>query len=523
MHFGNPFDLETNRVELHILQPDNSRCILSFFYNRKDNDSLEIWEARFAPKQYGIHHVSFVINGKIQEQFELEIDKNVEKKQGGLVLSEKLGTFQYESGEPFRGIGINICWAEDYEYYFKKMRASGMNITRIWMCPWHLSFEWSETGLGKYNLQTAERLDSILALAEKYGVFIILCMDYHGIARKGLGYFRENRWAVNPYNKINGGPCETSPELFTNYEAKEFFKRKYKYIVSRYGCSPQIASWEFFNEADLMAGKSLAVNRWHIEMAEYIQSIDLHNRLVSTSSTRSYPEKVVDAFKSAAMDFIMFHDYNKLDWAPFVTDLHEAAIEYYQKPVVLAEFGVEYRSGERTFKLDSLHVGIHNAVWSGWFSETPISPLSWWWDSYIDKYNIWNEYAFLSRFTERIDLNADHLVFKTLPAGSIKSDPQTQALSMVRCIYFGSNAALWFKNEFYQWSRISEGEKLNLVGEFLQQIPDMPPGSYTISWYDPQEGKFLETKTEAEADQNGILFLTVPAFLKDLSCLVIQN
>ena len=61
---------------------------------------------------------------------------------------------------------------------------------------------------------------------------------------KGLGFFKENRWLVNPYNKINGGPCSDGSELFTNALAKEYFKKKYKYIVSRYGFSSHIAAWE---------------------------------------------------------------------------------------------------------------------------------------------------------------------------------------------------------------------------------------------------------------------------------------
>jgi hypothetical protein len=420
----------------------------------------------------------------------------------------------------FRGIGLNVCWAQDYEYYFKKMQAAGMNITRIWMCPWHLSIEWQETGLGRYNLGSVRRLDAILQLADKYGIYVILCMDYHGIARKGMGYFRENRWPVNPYNTINGGPCVDGAELFTNAEAKKYFKKKYKYIVSRFGHSSRIAAWEFLNETDLMAGKSIPVNRWHIEMAEYIKSIDVHERLVTTSSTRSFPEKVVDAFRSPAMDFVMFHEYNKLDMAPYITDLHEAAIEYYQKPIVVGEFGVEYRGGDRTFKVDSQHVGLHNGIWSGWFSETPVIPLSWWWDNYIDRHDLWRQYANLSRFAESMDFNAKHLVFKTLPARHREADPQKQVPCMVRCIYSADRCAIWLKNEEYQWSLVGEGKEPKEMGPFLQVIPDLAPGRYSIAWYDPQAGKFFEKTSEVEVKEDGVLLLSVPSFSKDLACFI---
>lgn len=518
--FTNPFDLESNHVELLIQQPDFSRRVLSFFYDGLNDKNVEQWEARFAPKQAGVHRFSIIVNGNVREQFEVPVEANQGKKQGGLRISDRLGVFQYESGKTFRGIGLNVCWAGDYEYYFKKMNAAGINVVRIWMCPWHLSFEWKETGLGRYGLQTARRLDAILQLAEQYGIYVILCMDYHGIAPKGLGFFRENRWLVNPYNKVNGGPCMNEAELFTNLEAKMFFKKKYKYIVSRFGHSSNIAAWEFINETDIMAGKSIPVNRWHVEMAEYVKSIDVHGRLVSSSSTRKYPEKLVDAFKSPAMDFVMFHDYNSLNLAPYFVDLHEATTEYYQKPVVLGEFGIEFRSGDRTYKADSQHVGLHNGIWSGWFSETPIIPMSWWWDSYIDRYDLWSQYASLSRFAESMNFDVKHLAFKTLVVGRSTAKPSEQAPCMVRCIYFGEHCALWFKNLDYQWSLVNEGKALVDAGAFSQDVPDLVPGRYSIAWFDPQTGQFSEKKEEVELKEGGVLALSVPSFSKDLACLI---
>ena len=520
LHFKNPFDLITDEVELHIIRPDFTRSVLSFFYNGLNKDSVERWEARFTPVQAGIYRFSVVINGKTQNNFQVEVRANHGKDLGGLRISKNLGIFKFESGEAFRGIGINVCWANNYEYYFRKMKAAGMNVPRIWLCPWSLTFEWKQTGLGRYDLNTADRLDSILSLAKKYGIYIILCIDYHGEAPKGMGYFNEDRWSVNPYNKINGGPCANPKELFTNPIAKLYFMKKYKYIVSRFGYSSNILAWEFFNEADLTAGKSIQVNRWHEEMAEYVKSIDVHHRLVSSSSTRGYVEKLVDAFKSPWIDFAMFHDYNSINIAPHFIDLYDATTDYYRKPVVLGEFGVEFRGGQLTYKEDPDHIGLHNGIWAGWFGETPVIPLSWWWDSYIDKYNLWTEYSSLSRFADKINLNESRLIFKNLVSGNLTSQPSRQVPCMVRCIYFGGNCALWFKNISYQWS-VVEGEKKTVSpGEFVQKVPDMAPGNYIVKWYDPQAGVFLNNATETEIKDDGILSLTVPVFPKDMACIV---
>jgi hypothetical protein len=523
LRLENPFDLESNRVELRIEQPDSSTCVLSFFFDGLSKDGVEQWEARFAPKQVGIHRFSVLINGTSQSQFEIPVVENKGVRQGGLRLSDRPGTFEYESGEAFRGIGLNVCWARDFGYYFRKMHAAGINITRIWMCPWSLSFEWRETGLGRYNLESARTLDTLLQLAEANGIFVILCMDFHGIAPKDVGSFGESQWSVNPYNKINGGPCGEGAELFTNAVAKKFLRKKYKYIVSRFGHSARIAAWEFFNEADLMAGKAIPVNRWHIEMAEYVKRIDVHKRLVSTSSTRQYVEKLVDAFRSPAIDFAMFHDYNSVDLAPHFTDLHEVGIEYYQKPVVIGEFGVEFRGGERTWRVDSLHVGLHNGIWAGWFSETPIIPLSWWWDSYIDKHDLWSEYAILSRFASSMEGVSRHPVFMSLPADDLHAVPGKHASCMVRCISSGEHCAIWLKNDDYKWSTVSEGTMPKETGPFVQRIPGLLPGRYSITWYDPQGGRFLERTEEGEVKEEGVMELSVPSFSRDLACLITRH
>ncbi len=520
--FANPFDLETNRVELLIEQPDFTRRTLSFFYDGQNAGGVEQWEARFAPKQAGRHRFRVRINGNSEAPFEVMVKANPGKA-GGLRRAPQLGIFELENGGPFRGLGLNVCWADDYEYYFRKMQAAGLNLTRLWMCPWHLSFEWKETGLGRYNLDSARRLDRLLALAEQYGIYVILCMDYHGIARKGLGFFKENRWLENPYNQANGGPCATDAELFTNTAAREFFKRKYKYLVSRFGHSARLATWEFYNEADLMAGQSIPVNRWHVEMAEYVQAIDVHDRLVSSSSTRSYPEKLVDAFKSPALDYVMFHDYNSVNLAPHFIDLHEATIEYYHKPVVLGEFGVEFRGADRTFAVDPQHIGLHNGIWSGWFSETPIIPLSWWWDNYIDPHDLWREFASLSRFAQALPIDRQHLVFKTLAAGRLTDQPGEQAACLVRIIYSGEHCALWFKNMDYQWSLVQEGRQPGAVGAFTQIIPDLPPGRFTVAWYDPQTGAFTGKPLVMETGADGTLVLPVPSLVKDLAVVLTRR
>jgi len=220
------------------------------------------------------------------------------------------------------------------------------------------------------------------------------------------------------------------------------------------------------------------------------------------------------------MDFVMFHDYNAPNMAEHLTNLIETGLEYYQKPVVIGEFGVEFRGGERTHTVDPSHVGLHNGLWAGWFSETPVVPMSWWWDNYIDKYDLWSEYENLSRFAATLEVHAGRLEFRTLPAGRLEKDTAQQAGCMVRCIYNGANIALWLKNIDYQWSIVSEGTELKQVGPFTQAVPGLAPGRYAVTWYEPHTGRWSDKSTELEVHGDGELRLPVPSLVWDLACIV---
>jgi len=520
LNFQNPFDLLDNKVELKIVKPDSTVSFLSFFYNGINTNKKELWEARYTPGETGIYNFTFRINDKVLSQFRITVVENDISIKGGLTLSSNNSLFKFENGDNFRGIGINVCWADDYEYYFRKMNENGMNVTRIWMSPWHLSLEWKNTGIGKYDLNSAKRFDEILRLAEKYGIYIILCMDYHGIAQNRAGFFNENKWMENPYNKINGGSCVNGADIFTDETAKKYFKQKYKYIISRFGYSTNLLAWEFYNEADLMAGSAIPVNQWHIEMAEFIQENDVHNRLVTSSATRNYPEKIIDAFKSPAMDFIMYHQYNVIDFAPYVLDLHNTIQQYYNKPFVLGEFGIDYRGADKTYTYDPEHIGIHNAIWAGLFSPTPVVPLSWWWDNYIDRYNFWFEYKYLSGFAKQLNWNSKRLDFKELQSGVYTADNNKQAPSLVACIFFDNDIAVWFKNDRFQWSLAYDKIYPENIEEFVQIIPGVCEGRYNILWYDPQSGTFPGKPETVYVGVDGILNLKVPAFTKDLACVI---
>ena len=397
----NPFDLNDIRLEMLINAPSGEKIFQPGFFDAEKN-TISFWGINFTPVEIGYYSYQFKIQSQRDTIFTKTFSfKVVPSKRNGFLRRnpESDYTFKFDSGKLFRAFGENVCWTDDYEYYFKKLNEIGCNFVRIWMCPWNLYLEWTEPGLGKYHLPNAARLDSVLSLAEKYNIYIMLCFDYHGVVQLQQGYFKEKRWDENPYNQKNGGPCKSEADFFKNPIAKKYYKNRLNYIVARYAYNPHILAWEFWNEVDLTAGTPEEVVAWHKEMAAYLRQIDPYNHLITTSF--SYKE-LPAIWQLQDIDITQTHLYNKPNFAELIPAAIDRHRFEYQKPHVVGEFGSDYRGSKETRDNDPENVAIHNGLWAGLFSPTPISPLTWWWDELIEADNLYFHFQAITNFASDI-------------------------------------------------------------------------------------------------------------------------
>jgi len=103
------------------------------------------------------------------------------------------------------------------------MKRNGANFARIWLVRWNMGLEWTKgdgngmyQGIGRYALDNAWRIDELLRLAERNGIYLMLCLGYHGELADRQLYFGEQAWDKNPYNRKNGGPCDKPADFWTN-------------------------------------------------------------------------------------------------------------------------------------------------------------------------------------------------------------------------------------------------------------------------------------------------------------------
>lgn len=404
-----PYDQREIKVDLLFTDESGQTSILPCFYVSGECGKESIWKARFAPKNLGKNKLQIRLSQK---------GEVIETKEYGTIFVESSSAhgilhiadnwaFTYDDSTAFRGIGENICWesrdADDskffkalhedstrfnYDYMLSKLAKQGGNFFRMWMIYWNMPIDWKQPennsryteAKNEFNESAMERMDHVVRLCDSLDIHMMLALDAHGS-------LLDRGWELSRYNAENGGPAASPAEFFTNPEAKQMYKDKLRLLVARYGYSPSIAVWEFFNEIDNVLYADAAeglrqedITAWHQEMAEYLKATDPYHHIITTSISHRDIEGMNDI---KAMDLNQRHIYCAIPTIPATIRSLEAK---HQKPYVIGEQGyhwdwsLNFNDYEAEFAHDYRH-----ALWLGLFSPTPILPMSWWWEFFEEK------------------------------------------------------------------------------------------------------------------------------------------
>ncbi|MFA0755651.1 MAG: hypothetical protein YPKNTGVA_001159, partial [Candidatus Fervidibacter sp.] len=340
--YDNPFDPTQIRIDGEFVAPSGKRLLVPGFFTQDferaspDGTSLRpvgepYFAVRFTPTELGTYRYRIVMTGRgtrdegratvTQMQvasawFTLKVTPNPQGKgrgmrdegrEKGFVRRGKFWHLRFDDGTPFVPVGLNVCWSSNnlsaYERWFSAMKRNGANFARIWLVRWNMGLEWTKgdgngmyQGIGRYALDNAWRIDELLRLAERNGIYLMLCLGYHGELADRQLYFGEQAWDKNPYNRKNGGPCDKPADFWTNPDAKRLYKQRLRYLIARYAHSPNVLAFEFWNEVHAPAD-------WVREMAQFVRSTDIYGHLLTTT----YGDDAV--WQLPEMDFTQTHWY----------------------------------------------------------------------------------------------------------------------------------------------------------------------------------------------------------------------
>jgi hypothetical protein len=379
------------------------------------------------------------------------------------------------------------------------------------MCPWSFGVEHAAGSRTNYSLLTTWQLDYVLQLAEQKGIYVQLCLDYHGMFEVTPDVWGGNNyWPRHPYNTTNGGPCINQNAFFSNSVAKSLYKKRLRYLIARYAYSPNLLAWEFFNEIDhdydYLSRSDVAA--WHAEMGSWLHTNDAVRHLVTTSL--SYASADPGLWAIPPLDFLSWHTYFNGQSNPALAMANDARYyrQTYGRAVQIGEYGTDWRGWTETIAGDPYQRGLRQGIWGGALGSSVGTAMSWWWDS-IDSSNAYWLYSSLGSILNRTGWGRGSWTNIVFPNG--------QPLTAIglrgpgeSLIYLVAAGAVYPTGATTATLPTQRGQTLVLT--------NWPAGRYHAEWYNPATGALVGT-TQATTT-NGGLRLPLPDFSVDLAGLV---
>ncbi len=576
--FANSFDPNVVTVDAEFTDPKGRKFVVAGFYNQdfvrvdrvtpmsmtekekrrvivKNWRLLEdfvptgagCWKVRFTPDTPGKYTYVLKVVGRTGARPETLTTKPrsftcVRSSNRGYVrVAKDRRHFEFSTGESFCPIGHNVHSSNDvstrnckllkikpeddrgtkaYEEIFARMARNGENVVEIWMASWSLDIEWTARwknyfGLGRYNLHHAWKLDYLLSLAEKHGIYVHLVLDNHG----KLNTYVDPEWKDNPYSDENGGTVKNARDYFSRLDARAQYKKKLRYIIARWGHSPQIMGIELISEIDLV-GQSYGdwadlkflkkKAAWNQDIARYIKKIDHGRHMLTTHYSTDYRRVRAAIVDIPEIDYIALDAYrNDPRWrnsgiVPLLRTTCRELWKLYDKPIWITEYG----GSPFGTTIPKLEADLHAGIWSGYMLDYAGPPLLWWF-MYIDKHKKYGHYQALANFAR----GEDRRNRKMEPKKARLSGPSGRRADGI-VLKNDRSAYIWVYDARAAIAVPALGKE-PVHRSLVVQLKGMRVGSYKIEFWDTYRGQIVG-KALVSATADG-LTIPLPEFKTDIA------
>ena len=501
------FDRAEIDVAACFTAPSGKRLTVHGFVFDTDAEAAKpIWKVRFTPTEVGLWRYDVTAKSAGGEAVSAACQFLCHRKADhhGFVRVAKSDPryFELDDGSFYYPVGQNICWASKYDYFLEKVRGYGGNYVRVWLCPWNLQLE-DPTEPGKYDLRVARQIDDLLDLCAQRGIYLQLVLRYHGM--------HDDNWEKNPYNTTNGGPCMMASDFFTSLTAKDLHKQFLDYVVARWGYSTALFAWELWNEADLARAASDAdLVAWHREMAAYLKKIDAHRHLVTTSVAT--PGRCNGLFELPDIDFVPVHFYDR----DVAARIHENYLRYrkLRKPIFIGEYSGGHKPADDL--ADTKGVRVHAGLWLALTTPMAGSAMPWWWDTYIDKNDLYAHWQGLVKFAAGHDRRG-----RNYELVRSKVEIAEGRWASLQGIIAPSEALLWVHDQA-SIAQAQQADRPLLVARRTVRLEGMLAGTFRIELWDTRAGKVL-SESAATTSPDGTLTFDLPPCERDMAVKVMLH
>ncbi len=542
----NPFRQTELAVNAEFTLPSGKTMMVPAFYSQDytnvSHKGVTVpgsagWRLRFSGKEAGIYHFKVRVTEKgkttsIKAGPDFKLEKSA--SHGMIHIAKNAPRYlEYDDGQSYFGIGQNVCfttdvaktidnstmvspileWDDAYAQWFGKMGKNGANWARVWMKP---NFYLEEGKPWDWSLEKAWRFDEVLETARKNGIYLCMCMN----PERNEGGWSLTSFGNSAYGALLASLKLTYKEFTTDASCKEMYHDKLRYVVARWGYSPHIAFWEFWNEIECLenGGKE----QWSREMTAYMRSLDPWGHLIKSSSHRDTP----DFWGADCGDLNDMHPY--FGWAGWdkTKNLGSFLPAFSQKvydtgrPFIIGETGIarECMNGNMTAgslaDMDTNGWHIQESLWGGLFSGAVGSGMPWWWDENMDKPNVYWRFQSIANFVKDVRFNQENF--------TRGNDASTTDKLQLFQLKGKETQLLWVRHPDLSWYGMAvEKKSLTPIHHAKVSLEKMTEGIYRVEIWDSEHGKKLETR---EADvKDGTMNIPLPELTTEVAIKILVS
>jgi len=447
---------------------------------------------------------------------------NAQSKRFIKVSGDNPAYFSYSDGSAYIPVGINMInpsgrYADNPDSAFqeigewmKNLAANGGNYVRVWLSQ---SFWDIEEKAGVYDEKKAARIDKFIQMARENHLHIKMTLEHF---RSVTMEENPQKWATKfAYHKSNGGPLDSVREYLTTAAGRKLFLDKIDYYKKRYGSDTLFFGWELWNEMNAVKGPEDSVfYEWNETMLKEVKRRFPDNLVMQSlgSFDGEYVKPVYEKIMSMpGNEVAQVHRY--LDQGAKMEVCHapmdvicSSAIKDLQayrlnKPVILAETGAvepNHAGPSKYYPKDTAGILLHDILFAPFFTGSAGAGMSWHWESYVHKNNLWYHYG---RFKEAIK-GIDPLSESLAP-----SFEETDSLR-IYTLNGKKTTLIWVRDKSNNWrTELDEGVAPKMLRGYTIKLPGGKKQKITV--YDPWKNKWMSVKSK-----NGIL--TVPDFKRSV-------
>ena len=178
-----------------------------------------------------------------------------------ILAADKAPYFVEETGAAWTPVGQNdaLTWPElagvigrrdlaSVERHLAWLKESGVTVLRLMLEYCHFEDAFLERPAGTFDPVLVRAWDDLVALCRRVGLRLLLTpFDT---------FFTWNHWDRHPYNRANGGPCDSRERLLTCEATRPFIKRRLAFATERWGGDGTVFAWDLWNELHPVQGEN---------------------------------------------------------------------------------------------------------------------------------------------------------------------------------------------------------------------------------------------------------------------------